>query len=297
MPYLRQTLLLFAVILAVPLHVTAQQGDSLPEPPPGLERVLVISLDGARPDALLMVGAEAILALAARGAVTWEAQTVHPAVTLPAHASMLTGLSIDEHELDHNNSFYPCVSIDARTFVTLAQEAGYRAAMVVGKEKLCQFHQSDAVDYTFARAGDRSVVDRALELIADDYEVIFVHLPNPDYFGHSAGWMSPVYLTELKYTDAQVGRLLTALDENDLTSSTLVILTADHGGHDFSHGLDIPEDRHIPWIIAGAGVVPGADLGDNVNIGATAATVLWALGLSLPETDFSEPMYVAFGLD
>jgi len=88
--------------------------------------------------------------------------------------------------------------------------------------------------------------------------VIFAHFPNPDYFGHLTGWMSEIYLNQLRLTDSQVGRLLDTLDARGLTDKMLIILTADHGGHGFGHGDDIPEDRLIPWIIAGPGVVPAS---------------------------------------
>jgi predicted AlkP superfamily pyrophosphatase or phosphodiesterase len=266
--------------------------DSVAPTPAQVRRVVVISLDGARPDAILQAATPYLHQLAQRGAAHWQAQTIFPPATLPGHASMLTGQSVEQHGLAHNDSLYPCPVLEAPTFLTLAQQSGFRSAMVVGKAQLCQFHQSDAVDYTFAQSGDRSIVDRALELLAADYEVIFLHFPNPDYFGHLTGWMSDTYLYELGNTDYQIGRLLAALDDE-----TLVIVTADHGGHDMQHGADIPEDMTIPWIIAGPGVIPGTDLqGIEVNITDTAATVLWALGIPLPDNLTGHPVLEAFGL-
>jgi predicted AlkP superfamily pyrophosphatase or phosphodiesterase len=264
--------------------------DDLPRP----ERVLVISLDGARPDAILEANTPNIQALAERGAVTWQASTIYPSVTVPAHASMLTGLSPDEHGVVWND--YSVVILETLTFITRAHEAGYRAGMVVGKEKFKQFHQNEEIAYAFPRLGDRSVVDDAVRLLEAGYEVLFVHFPNPDYFGHLIGWMSDTYINEFANTDRQVGRLLTALDDLGLTDSTLVILTADHGGTEQSHGRDIPEHMHIPWIIAGPGIEAGIELQQPVIVTDTAMTVLWALGLDLPESDTGKPVYEAYGL-
>jgi predicted AlkP superfamily pyrophosphatase or phosphodiesterase len=255
---------------------------------PVIERVLVISLDGGRPNAILQADTPNIQQLADGGAVDWQAQTILPSATLPGHGSMLTGLSVEQHGLAHNDSIYPCPVLEVPTFLTLAAEAGFRTAMVVGKAQLCQFHQSDAVDYSFAQAGDRSVVDRGLELLAEDYAVIFLHFPNPDYFGHLTGWMSDTYLYELTNTDYQVGRLLEAVD-----TQTLVILTADHGGHEMEHGSDIAEDMTIPFIIAGPGVKAGTTL-HNINVMDTAATVLWAMGIPLPDDLTGRPVIGAF---
>ncbi len=273
-----------------------QSAAALPPARVALTRVLVISLDGMRADALRMTAPPHIMGLAARGAVTWEAETVLPAVTLPAHASMLTGLDVSEHGLAHNDNPYTCTPISEPTFLTRAQEVGYRTATVSGKEKFCLFDQLETMDYTFARRGDASVADRAIELFQQDYQVVFAHFPNPDYFGHLTGWMSQPYVDNVYSTDLQIGRVLTAIDALGATDDTLVLLTSDHGGHDFGHGADIPEDRDIPWIIAGPGVVPGADLGDSVSVADTAATVLWALGLPVPASDLGTPRLEAFGL-
>ncbi|NDJ61318.1 MAG: sulfatase-like hydrolase/transferase [Chloroflexi bacterium] len=289
-----RTVVLLLLILA-PARITAVQ-DVTPADDYGIERVIVISLDGARPDAIWANTAPHMQGLAARGAVAWTASTVYPSVTLPAHASMLTGLSIAEHGLDHNDSLYPCPRIAAPTFLTITAAADQPTAMVVGKERLCQL-APEGIDYTFAREGDRSVVDRVIELLDADFTVIFAHFPNPDYFGHLTGWMSDIYLRELRRTDDQVGRLLAALDDRALTASTLIILTADHGGLGTTHGRDIPEDMLIPWMIAGPGVTPGVDLGAlgvEISVADTAHTVLWALGLPTPESALGRPVVAAF---
>jgi arylsulfatase A-like enzyme len=222
--------------------------------------------------------------------------TIVPSVTLPAHTSMLTGLSYEQHGVDYNSAPEGCPAIEAPTFLTLAEEAGYKTALVTGKSKFCIYAQSETLDYTFAREGDRSVVDRVLELLDEDYEVLFVHFPNPDYFGHSIGWMSETYINELNSTDYQVGRILEKLDELELTDDTLIIVTADHGGHDTVHGSERPEDMLIPWIIAGPGVNEGTELTD-VSVTDTTPTVLWALGLPLAEDLSGQPIYEAFGLN
>lgn len=263
---------------------------------PRASRVLVISLDGARPDAILQVSSPNIQGLAARGAVDWSAQTVFPPATLPAHASMLTGLDVSAHGIDFNDSqsFRPV--LEAPTFLTLAHQAGYRTAMVVGKEKLKLLQQpGDVDDYTFVRNGDTGVADRTIELLASGFEVIFAHFPNPDYFGHSTDWMSETYLNQMVSTDVQVGRVLTALQELGLADTTLVILTADHGGHDAAHGANMPEDMTIPWIVAGPGIVPGTRFeSGSVSVMDTAATVLWALGIPAPPSVKGRPAQAAF---
>jgi len=56
------------------------------------------------------------------------------------------------------------------------------------------------------------------------------------------------------------------------------IITADHGGHDRTHGSDMPEDMIIPVIINGKGIEKG-EIGKKVNIMDIAPTVTKLLGV------------------
>ena len=60
-----------------------------------------------------------------------------------------------------------------------------------------------------------------------------------------------------------------------------LVLTADHGGHDRGHGEDIPEDRTIPIVFAGAPFASGRAL-EAMTIKDIAPTVLQVLGLPKP---------------
>ena len=55
-----------------------------------------------------------------------------------------------------------------------------------------------------------------------------------------------------------------------------IIITSDHGGHDRSHGRDIPEDMTIPLFIKGKSVSPAAELKDAsiIDIAPTIAKLL-----------------------
>lgn len=260
-----------------------------PSPTPIPPRVVIISIDGLRPDGLLQADAPAIFAMAQRGAYTWDAQTTFPAATLPSHASMLTGFAPDAHGVIWNDN-YPDRAIAVPTIFATAHAAGLRTVMVVGKEKMQLFNVPGTVDsYVYATEGDRDVADKAIAEIAAGFDLMFIHLPNTDYFGHSTGWMSETYISEISQTDEAVRRILDALPEN-----TTVILTADHGGHDQGHGSNIPADMTIPWIIAGPNVTTGHQIESPVVTTDTAATALYVLGLSLPPDADGQPVYEAF---
>ena len=259
-------------------------------PTPIPPKVVIISIDGLRPDALLQADAPNIKALAQRGSYTWKAQTVFPPVTLPAHASMLSGYPPEAHGITWNDYQPARGTITVTTLFSLTHAAGLRTVMVVGKEKFAHLDAPGSVDaYLFATRGDQDVADQAIAQIQSSFDLMFVHFPNNDYFGHLYGWMSKTQIAQLARTDEAVGRLLAALPAN-----TTVILTADHGGHGLLHGASIPEDMTIPWIVAGPGILQDHELTSPINVMDTAATAAYVFGLSLPPDTEGEPVYEAF---
>src|SRR5437762_7656917 len=66
-------------------------------------RVVVISLDGLRPDAITTTFAPTLLRIAKEGAATATAETQFPSLTLPSHTSMVTGLTPEHHGINWND--------------------------------------------------------------------------------------------------------------------------------------------------------------------------------------------------
>lgn len=280
--------------LAVPTNEPAQTAE--PTLVPSIERVLIISLDGLRPDALSPERTPTLTSLAASGAATYTAQTILPSSTLPAHSSMLSGYDVDKHGITWNDYIPANGYVRSPTIFTLAHAAGLRTAMVVGKEKLEHIAVPGSVDaFVYVPGGDFDIAAAAVDQIRLGFGVLFVHLIGPDAAGHQFGWGSSVYLGTVANSDEAVRRVLAALDEAGLRETTLLIVTADHGGHGTTHGSDRPEDRTIPWIVAGPGVRPGQILSGEVRVYDTAATAAWALGLPLPADMDGRPVTEAFG--
>jgi hypothetical protein len=237
-------------------------------------KTVVISVDGLRPDAIFAAPAPNLLALACRGAFSWRARTVTPTVTLPSHASMMSGYLPEQHLLfhDHLRPGY----IATPTLMEVATKAGQRVVVVVGKDKLIQLIPPGTVQVYEFSPGDDEVAAAAAAHAARGFDLMFVHFPMVDYTGHGYGWMSDPYLSQVVKTDAAVGRLLAALGA-DVT----VIVSADHGGKGFVHWTGHPEDVQIPWIIAGPGIRAGHPLRAAISTVDTAATAAAVLGLQL----------------
>lgn len=253
-------------------------------------KVVIISIDGLRPDAIQIAGAANIMALASRGSYTWGAKTIYPSNTLPAHISMLSGYAPDEHGVTWDDYLPSRGAIMVPTLFAAARAKGLRTAMVVGKEKFTTFRDTGACDtWVLAAPDDDDVASRVPTALGSRPDLLFVHLPDVDLVGHAKQWMSADYLTAVRRADAAVGRIVAALGPD-----TTVILTADHGGRPEGHGSDSPLDTTIPWVIAGPFTAKGRVLSTAILTTDTAATAAFVLGVSLQPDAVGRPVYDAF---
>jgi 2,3-bisphosphoglycerate-independent phosphoglycerate mutase len=180
--------------------------------------------------------------------------------------------------------------------LSVAMNAGKGAAAFVGKWKLQHITGPGGVD-VFARPGYlcKKVVDEAAAYFSSKRpQVLFVHFSDPDEEGHSVGWMSEPQLKAIRNADRCLDTLVDAIKSSDVADRTLLIISADHGGHGRNHSGAISEDRLIPWIAWGAGVRPGHRIAAPVSTVDTAATTLWALGYEPASGAVGRPVTEAF---
>ncbi len=74
-----------------------------PTPAARARRVVILSIDGLRPDVITSAPMENLLKLMQNGAYSLSAQTTYPSVTLVDHASMLTGMCPSKHGVNWND--------------------------------------------------------------------------------------------------------------------------------------------------------------------------------------------------
>lgn len=276
--------------------------------------VLLISSDTTRPDHLGCYGAKAartpnIDALARFGVLIEQCMTSAP-LTLPAHASLLTGLYPFTHGARDNGQFYvpsACVSM-AETL----SDAGYATAAQIGAYVLNReyglaqgfstYGDIDAIRRPQAAGGGSS--ERSAEQVADaalawlDSHAgpapffLFVHFydPHTPYappkrFADS----SSAYAGEIAYVDEQVGRLMRRLAERGVEERTLVVFTSDHGDglgdhEESTHGYFVYDSTmHVPLLLRAPGVLPaGRRVAGQTRITDIAPTMVDLLGLALP---------------
>lgn len=253
-------------------------------------RVVIVSIDGLRPDAVPQFNPPNLSALARRGSYTWLAQTIMPSNTLPAHASMLTGYLPARHGITWDDYLPANGAIKVPTVFIAARRAGRRTALVAGKEKFNTFRDTAEMDvFVGGTRTDADVADQAVAQLYAGVDLLFVHLPDVDLSGHAASWMSAAYIDKVARADEALGRIMNAMPEN-----TTLILTADHGGHASVHGTADRLDMTIPWIIAGPRIRQGYAISAAVSTLDTTATAAFLLGLTLPADVTGKPVLEAF---
>lgn len=282
---------------------------------PRAEHVFIISLDGAKPAVIAESEAPTLKKIAAGGAVTWQASTIFPSITLPSHTSMLTGVGPDKHKILWNGYTPIKGFVKVPTVFSLLRAADPKAVtgMFVGKVKFRHLWLKDTLD-VFDFGGPQSsapiagapeiekdkkpsqmVAKQAVEwLKINKPRLAFIHFADVDTAGHKDGWGSPQQKEALKVTDQALWQVWQAIKDAGLADSSVLLISADHGGHDKTHGLNIPDDMLIPWVAWGKGVKKNFTITEPVTTYDTAATALWLLDVPLPAEFDGKPVTSAF---
>lgn len=280
-------LAVFLVCVAFSSHAMAERRAA---------HVLIVSFDGGKPAVMQQSAMPVLMEAAKAGAVTWGAQTIFPSITLVSHASMLAGIGPEKHKILWNSWVPEKGKFTFPTVFSIAKAAGMHTALFAGKDKFLHFDAPGALD-DFAIPNNKAkvIAETAGKYIVEKKpDLIFVHFPDGDSAGHRYGWGSPEQILAFADTDAALKTLLDALKQAGIDKETVVILSADHGGHDKTHGSNAPEDMTIPWIALGKGVRPDQTITGPVTTFDTAATALWLLGLEIPADWDGKPVTSAF---
>jgi arylsulfatase A-like enzyme len=269
-----------AAILAGCRGATPSPGPSVAAAP-AARSVLLITIDTLRADRLGCYGdtlarTPRIDALAGGSAVFDRAYTPVP-ITLPAHASLFTGLIPPAHGVRGNGAFAlgPGVKTLAEAFTaegraTAAFVGGFPLARRFGLDRGFGHYddrlaKSPGVNFEFAERRADAVADSAIAWLATQPGDVFawVHFfdPHAPYDPPPAFRGADPYRGEIAAVDAAVGRLLDAWDKR--SGPSIVALTADHGeafgehGEE-SHSLFVYDvTLHVPLVIKGPGVTAG----------------------------------------
>ena len=241
-------------------------------PPPTelrpFDHVLVVSVDGLRPDAIdgPEDGPLPAFRRLMRGPHTLQARTdADLTITLPNHVSMVTSRpvggplghgwtdNVDPPAIRHGGTLHKRRGTYVASMFDVAHDRGVATAVIATKSKFALFAQSfddenGAPDPEGADDGRCKVdllvtartSDDALEMAlarlrtAKGRSLSLVHFAVPDFVGHALDWDlrpgSP-YRQAVAEVDGALLRLLAAIDGDPaIRGRVAIILTADHGG-------------------------------------------------------------------
>jgi choline-sulfatase len=293
--------LLAAVLVAAGLAWWRRAPAAAPVPP-SRPSVLLLTIDTLRADRVGVGLTPHIDGLAARGVTFAEGLSSVP-LTLPAHATILSGLEPPRHGVRDNGTYvFPP---DVPTLATVLKERGYATGAFVGayvldrrfglargfdvyddavarREQGASVLESERSGAEVAAAADRWLKEGSGPFLA------WVHLYDPH-----APYAAPApfstgrapYDAEVAYADEVVGRVL-ASARGRAGEDLVVVLLADHGESlgehgEATHGLFVYQSTlRIPFVVAAPGLAPGPrpGLARTVDVMPTVLGLLGAAG-------------------
>ena len=241
--------------------------------------------------------------------MTWSAQSIFPPLTVPAMASLLTGLPIDKHRVtpaweqyDFARSFLrPPTFFD---YMDLA--AGKDSAVFLMDERLYQLSRPEIyVDSQVCGYAKPNCTPTLVVGYIRDYlrkvtsekgygfrlfavpDLLLVHFPTAARSGAKYGWESEAYQKAVQDVDTAIGEIVNTYKEFGVLDRSMVLvigLNAKDTNVPTKNGntnssTTKPRKSSIPWIAWGANIKPHYSITRPVSLLDTGATILYALGL------------------
>ncbi len=236
-------------------------------------KVILVSIDGMRPDGLLACGHPFVKELMEKSSFSMKASSMIPSITLPCHLSMFYGVTPQRHGVT-TNTFTPF----ARPLNGICEQlsaAGKKCAAFYNWEPMRNVWSSDCMKYSsYIEAYEEENSD----LLLTEQLIALMQSRKPDFLygylvetdekgGHDHGWMSEEYIKQLYNAVDCAEKIYRAMPPE-----YSLIITADHGGHDRTHGDTCPEDMTIPMFFLGDSFEPGREL-ENISLLELAPTI------------------------
>ena len=247
-----------------------------------MKKTILFVVDGMRPDSLADI--ETAQRILKKSTYTMNARTVFPSVTLPCHMSLFHSVTPERHGTT-TNVYMPQVR-PIRGLCEVLKHAGKKCAIFYNWEDLRDISRPNSLAHSVFYAGKAIGYLEAGEIITNElieyvkkYETdfTFLYLGHTDWAGHKFGWMSEEYLSAMQSSWSNIEKVM-----NELGNEYNYIITADHGGHDRTHGSEMPEDMIIPIALCGENFEADKEI-ENVSILDIAPTVTALLGVEPDE--------------
>lgn len=273
-------------------------------PPTQADHVLLFVLEGVGNDAIQSGTMPVLHKLAEEGAVTWNAQSVSPPLTVPAMASLLTGLPVKKHRVNQEWETYDFSRSFLRSptlFDYLDLAGGIDTSLFIMDERFYQLARPEIyVDtQTCGKAKPQCNPATQVEYIRDYLKKVtspggynfrifkipgflVAHLPEAADVARKRGWDSRQYQQALESVDTAIADVMAIYQDYGVLDKTMVMVVGLKGPDSpqaSNAKMGTPRNAPIPWLAWGVNVKPGYAIPGHVSIMDVGATVLEALGL------------------
>ncbi len=283
----------FAILCAGILAPDSSGAEAKP-----IHKVLLIGIDGCRPDAIEAAHTPHLDRLIKQGLycentdILASRETKGDTVSGPGWSNLLTGVWPDKHGVV-DNSFkgsnyqeYPHFFARVKEARPELKTASFSSWPPIAEKILS--HSDETINAKAQHAQDYLVADDELStaaakcIRAGKSDVVVCYFGQVDETGHGNGFHPTVkkYVESIERVDGYIGRLLAAIDERQKTSQEvwLILVCTDHGGSGTNHGggREKPEIRQVFIIASGTEVKAGktSEPTYQVDIVATALDYL-----------------------
>ena len=302
-------------LIATGICLCTAQLVSAAEPPAAKKKsnVLLITLDTVRADYLSCNCSKKVrtphLDRLALGGVNFTRARTSVPLTLPAHASIMTGNYPPVHGVRDNGTYR--LPDEQLTLAEILDGKGYETAAFIGAFVLDRhfglaqgFNVYDEGNWGNVNVLEGLAAERSADAVHDAFSIwlkgrtgerpffAWVHLydPHAPYTPPEPfrkRYAGDPYAGEIGYTDAVVGKIIEDLESQKLLGSTLVAVVGDHGEGLGEHGerthslLIYNSTIHVPMLLYFPGLIPPREKVEHLTRTIDLApTILDYLGIS-----------------
>jgi hypothetical protein len=273
----------------------SQIKDNPPQPgaalgTPSTERLVIVLIDALRYDTSLKADIMPTLAQLRSEGASALMHSQPPSFSQPGYSTILTGAWPELNDGPAFNVEYEDIpTFTQDNLFSSAHRYGWKTAVsgYYWFEKLIP--QSD-VDFSFYTPGEDNAADIEVMKAAipwlqnNEAQVVLIHLDQVDYAGHHEGGpQSPNWDAAATRSDNMLAEVVSTLD---FSKDTLVVFS-DHGQIDaVGHGGQDADCLLEPFVMVGAGVIPGQY--PDIQMVDIAPTLSALLGINLPASTQGE---------
>lgn len=271
-----------------------------------LKNVILIGIDGVSAEAFQYASHPVMDDLIKKGVVSLKTRGVMPTVSAPNWATILSGAGPEQHGVTSNNwsllnqGFEPTIKDNDGYFTSVfslirKQMPKANTAMFYDWDWLGTYVNKKLISKEQYIQGYVMITSVALNYIKKEKPVFtFIYYGEPDHVGHTKGFNTSDYYQAISDIDAEIGKIIAALQEAKMWQNTTLIITSDHGGVGYGHGGESMIELEVPWIIAGPGIKKNMLLETNNDNTNTSPTIARILGLKTPAEWIGRPVSEAF---